>query len=159
MMRKISFLSIVFFIGFLSVRADGPPTDPVLIVPLKVGPATLKTEVALTDAQKEIGLMHRPHLDDNAGMLFIFDHEQRVAFWMKNTTIPLSIAFIGRDGVISQIADMQPLDQRIIQSESSAVIYALEVNQKWFDLNHVKVGDVVAPVDRSWKDLTASTRP
>jgi uncharacterized membrane protein (UPF0127 family) len=97
-------------------------------------------ELARTDAERAQGLMNRPSLPDGEGMLFIFDREQIVSFWMKNTLIPLSIAFIRTDGRITEIRDMRALDATSVRSARS-VRYALEVPQGWFARRGIKAGD------------------
>jgi uncharacterized membrane protein (UPF0127 family) len=97
-------------------------------------------EVARTDAERAQGLMNRPSLPDGEGMLFVFEREQIVSFWMKNTRIPLSIAFIRTDGRITEIRDMRALDITSVSSARS-VRYALEVPQGWFARAGIKTGD------------------
>lgn len=123
------------------------------IVEIKAGAATLRTEVARTPAEKAQGLMHRRHLDDNAAMLFILDGKSHASFWMKDTPLPLSIAFLDAQGVILEIADMQPLSEASVRSASDRVMFALETNQHWFSLNRVKAGDKLVPVGTTWAVL------
>ena len=106
------------------------------------GYVSLVAELAVTDEQRATGLMHRTELGDGEGMLFVFDRDLRLSFWMKNTVIPLSIAFISADGTITEIRDMRPLDLNPVVS-TRYVRYALEVPQGWF----YRVG--VAPGDRA----------
>jgi hypothetical protein len=105
-------------------------------------PVIVKTELARTPEERSQGLMHRTQLADGEGMLFIFERDQILSFWMKNTLIPLSIAFITADGRIIEIKDMQPLDENPVSS-SRSVRYALEVPQGWFGRVGVKPGDIV----------------
>jgi uncharacterized membrane protein (UPF0127 family) len=114
-------------------------------VTLHIGKAELTTEVAATEPQRETGLMYRPHLGDNNGMIFLMPAVAPVTFWMKNTLIPLSVAFIDKDGVILEIHDMKALDESHINSKSDQVAYALEVNLHWFTLNGIKPGDRIEP--------------
>ena len=86
--------------------------------------------------------MHRQSLPDGQGMLFIFERDDILSFWMKNTYIPLSIAFITYDGHIIDIKDLYPHDTNSVTSSRSAR-FALEVPQGWFNKTGVKVGDVV----------------
>jgi uncharacterized membrane protein (UPF0127 family) len=86
--------------------------------------------------------MYRKKLPDGEGMIFIYDRDQQMSFWMKNTLIPLSIAFIASDGRIIEIRDMQPHDLSAVKS-SRSVRYALETPQGWFDRAGVKAGDVI----------------
>jgi len=105
-------------------------------------PVEITVEIARTEEEKAQGLMHRKKLPDGEGMIFIYDRDQQMSFWMKNTVIPLSIAFIASDGRIIDIKDMQPLDLNSVKS-SRSVRYALETPQGWFDRAGVKPGDVV----------------
>src|SRR5271170_6463479 len=79
-------------------------------VTLHIGKAEMTAEVASTPEQQEIGLMYRTKLGDNNGMIFLLGTINRAVFWMKNTLIPLSVAYIDKDGVILEIHDMQPAD-------------------------------------------------
>jgi uncharacterized protein len=99
-------------------------------------------EIAATDAERERGLMGRTALAEDAGMLFVFDREQQLSFWMKDTLIPLSIAYINESGRIVDIQDMQPLDETPHPSAAPAK-YALEVNQGFFVARGIQVGDKV----------------
>jgi hypothetical protein len=121
-------------------------------VELHIGHATLNTQVAATPAENEAGLMYVSHLPDNDGMIFLLGRVGVQTFWMKNTLIPLSVAFIDKNGVILEIHDMQPGDPSVpdnelprTQSESDQVAYALETNLHWFALNGVKPGDKIEP--------------
>jgi uncharacterized membrane protein (UPF0127 family) len=97
-------------------------------------------EIAATDAERERGLMGRTTLPEDAGMLFVFDQEQQLSFWMKDTLIPLSIAYIDGEGRIVDIQDMQPLDETPHPSAGLAR-YALEVNQGFLGARGIQVGD------------------
>lgn len=99
-------------------------------------------EIADTDAERQMGLMGREALAADAGMLFVFDTEQPLSFWMKDTLIPLSIAFIDAQGTIVDIQDMQPLDETPHDSAAPAQ-YALEVNQGFFAERGIQVGNQV----------------
>jgi uncharacterized protein len=100
----------------------------------------IPVEIADTPAQQEYGLMGRTALAADSGMLFVFDQDQPLSFWMKDTLIPLSIAFINSEGIIVDIQDMQPLDETPHASAAPAT-YALEVNQGFFAANGIQVGD------------------
>ncbi len=109
----------------------------------------LEVEVAQSFSERYQGLMHRQSLQKNAGMLFVFDRPQKLSFWMKNTYIPLSIAYIDEDKTIKEIYEMkaQSLLERTQHTEDYPsqcnCLYALEVNQGWFKENKIKVGDVL----------------
>ena len=104
--------------------------------------AVVKAEIARTNEERATGLMFRERLPDGEGMLFVFEHDHVMSFWMRNTLIPLSIAFITSDGRIIDIKDMYPHDENSVTSSRSGR-YALEVPQGWFSRMGVQVGDVV----------------
>ena len=111
-------------------------------VRLKAGGKIVHAEVAATDAQRERGLMYRKSLPENNGMLFVFDRPARSCMWMKNTAIPLSVAFIDHEGGIVNIEEMEPFTT---DSHCSAgwIRYALEMNAGWFRKNGLKPGSRV----------------
>jgi uncharacterized protein len=100
----------------------------------------LIVEIADSPETRERGLMYRKELPRNQGMLFVFDDPQRVGFWMKDTFIPLDIAFVNEQGVISEIRSMRPQDLTSIQSKSDRILYSIEVNQGWFYQNNITPG-------------------
>src|SRR3954468_21283569 len=102
----------------------------------------VRVEIADTRAEQERGLMERTALAEDAGMLFVFDREQPLSFWMKNTLIALSVSYIDAEGRSVDIQDMQPLDETPHPSAASAR-YALEVNQGFFQERGIQVGDEV----------------
>jgi len=112
-------------------------------VTLQVSGQSLSVEVARTEAQRERGLMGRKDLGPRDGMIFVFDRDERLAFWMKNTPTPLSIAFVSAEGRILQIEDMQPFSETVIRSRLSAR-YALEMSQGAFAALGIKEGDVIS---------------
>lgn len=109
------------------------------------GPVLVRVEIAETPAQRQRGLMFRRSLASNAGMVFLFPTEVRGPFWMKNTLVPLSIAFYGRDGRIRRILDMTPCRRDPCRLYGPGVAYrgALEVNRGAFRRWGVRVGDRV----------------
>jgi uncharacterized membrane protein (UPF0127 family) len=107
---------------------------------LRIGAVTLEAELARTERERETGLMYRTELPDGRGMLFIFEGDEVLSFWMKNTLIPLSVAFIDYEGKILEIKDLEPRDLRSVHS-SRSVRYALEVPQGWFSRAGVQAGD------------------
>ena len=104
---------------------------------------TLTVELATTPAARACGLSHRDELPKNHGMLFIYPDLRPISFWMKDTKIPLSIAFLDDSGKIFSIQDMIPVQTDRIYHSSRPASYALEVNQGWFSRNRIDVGDVV----------------
>jgi hypothetical protein len=118
-------------------------------IPLAIGTHRLVAEVAATPEQRSTGLMHRFSLRPDHGMLFVFAAPDRQGFWMKNTFIPLSIAFIGDDGRIVNIADMSPQTETTHWSRGP-VRYALEMRKGWFGERGIRPGDRVQGLpDRS----------
>lgn len=115
---------------------------------LSINNHILVVEVAKDDQQRQQGLMNRKELGQNHGMLFILDRSDRVCFWMKNTLIPLSIAFINEQKVITQIEDMQPMSMKNVCSHDK-ILYALEVNQGWFANNKIEKGMKIEEIDHS----------
>jgi uncharacterized membrane protein (UPF0127 family) len=111
---------------------------------IKIGAKTVVVEVADTPERRERGLMFREHLAADTGMLFIFEREQRVAFWMKNTLIPLAIGYFGKDRVLREVHEMVPavMGERAPRTypSSTEVVYALEMPKGWFKRNGVKPG-------------------
>jgi len=102
--------------------------------------ASVKAEIAISQEERSQGLMYREKLPDGEGMLFIFENDQILSFWMKNTYIPLSIAYITSNGRIIDIKDLYPHDENSVLSSRSAR-YALEVPQGWFNRAGVGIGD------------------
>jgi uncharacterized membrane protein (UPF0127 family) len=106
---------------------------------LRAGMHNINAEVAQTAEQRAIGLMHRKTMPATDGMLFVFEQPAVQCFWMKNTLLPLSIAFLADDGTVVNIADMKPLTLDSHCSQKP-VRYALEMNQGWFARKGLKAG-------------------
>ena len=154
------FASLVLVTGCAREKSESPSGT----APPTTGPQTSRTptvsitnsegervvvrvEIANTEAARERGLMGRTALAEDAGMLFVFDREQRLSFWMKDTLIPLSIAYIDGRARIVDIQDMQPLDETTHPSAEPAQ-YALEVNQGFFEERGIEVGNEVVLPER-----------
>ncbi len=118
------------------------PTEAVVMRTSGGEEVEVRVEIADDDAERQRGLMERTELAESAGMLFIFGRERPLSFWMKDTLIPLSIAYVDEDGYIVDIQDMQPLDTTGHLSAEPAK-YALEVNQGFFEERGIEVGDRV----------------
>jgi uncharacterized membrane protein (UPF0127 family) len=110
------------------------------VVTLQVARLSISAEVADTPAVMKRGLMFRDSLPADGGMLFVFGSPKRAGFWMRNTRIPLSIAYLDAEGRILEIHDMFPYDETLVSSYSSKVSYALEMNQGWFRRHEVTPG-------------------
>ncbi len=107
--------------------------------PIRVGTVPLTVWIADTAERRELGLMHVRDLPDDRGMLFIYPDVKRRGFWMRNTFVPLSLAYIREDGTIDQLVDMEPHDETPHPSAGS-VRFVLEVRQGWFRQHGVAVG-------------------
>lgn len=129
-MRWLLLLSLV---GPAPVLAQNP------VVQLNAGLHLIQAEVVSEPGSRAQGLMHRKHLPANAGMLFIFDEQAVHCMWMKNTLIPLSVAFIDDRGSIVNIADMEPHSEAS-HCAARPVRYALEMNRGWFAAKGIKPG-------------------
>jgi uncharacterized membrane protein (UPF0127 family) len=126
----------LFLVASVAAAADLPTTV------LTVGDHKLTAEVVVTPDQRSLGLMNRFSLKPDHGMLFVFERSEPLSFWMKNTFIPLSIAFIGADGRIVNIEDMKPQTEDTHWSKGPA-LYALEMRKGWFAEKGIGPGAVV----------------
>ena len=131
-----------FFVVLMAAVIECGCSEVLDTTALKINGNELTVEIARTTGEQEQGLMHRSSLGEDRGMLFVYDRDQKLTFWMKNTSIPLSIAFIGSDGTIKEIYDMKPFSLKLVGSRYS-VRYALEVNQGFFNRFGISVGDRV----------------
>lgn len=143
--RLLPLLGLIALLTGKPIQAQPPlPT-----VTLQIGTHAIQAELADTPATLQAGLMDRPNMPADAGMLFALGPPDIYCFWMKNTLIPLSIAFIDEQGRIVDIQDMQPHDLTS-HCPSSRVTTALEMNQGWFQRTGIQAGDQVhgIPVQR-----------
>jgi uncharacterized protein len=135
-------------IAALALHAPGAGwADPLLTYPLKIKGHVIRVEVANTEDTRHTGLMFRDGLPENQGMLFVYETPGRYAMWMKNTLIPLSVAFIDGAGHIINIEDMQPETENAHSARGSAA-FSLETNQGWFKKRGIKAGDRVQGLER-----------
>ena len=134
-------------IALLSARLSAAEPGRLPVVSLTAGMHIIKAEVASTEAQRNQGLMFREQLGPNEGMIFLFHAPAGVCMWMKNTPLPLSVAFIARDGRIVNIEEMAPrsLDSHCAKEP---VYYALEMEQGWFKKRNIKAGSMINGLPR-----------
>lgn len=120
-------------------------------VQIQIGPEVLTVEVANTPDSRAKGLMGRKELAEGHGMLFVYKRAERLFFWMKNTLIPLSIAFFDEDKTAFDIQDMDPPKGEELKHyvSSGAAQYALEVPQGWFDRHGIEAGAKFSFLDQS----------
>ena len=132
------FLCFWALLWAMSARAQDTP-QKLPTVTLSAGMHLIQAELAQTSEQRSVGLMHRPKMGANEGMLFVFESASEQCFWMKNTLLSLSIAFLADDGQVVNIEDMAP---QTLNGHCSKrpVRYALEMNQGWFAKRGIKAG-------------------
>jgi uncharacterized protein len=124
-------------------QAEGRPQPKLRTLKLWLGPEEMITEIAMSNHEITNGMMFRTQMAENEGMLFVFNVPHQASFWMKNTLLPLSCAYIDPDGLIIEEHDMKPKDETPITAATPRVQYVLEVKQGWFDRHHIKVGTQV----------------
>lgn len=130
MMRRLLLASLMAFAS-TSTWAGGEPQRDLPRVTLKAGMHLIQAQVAATPEQRATGLMFRTDMPANEGMLFVFEQPAGQCFWMKNTLLPLTAAFLADDGTIVNLADMKPQTLDSHCSEKP-VRYVLEMHQGWF---------------------------
>jgi len=135
-LRK-SVVALLLAVPLLAIAADDAPTRTLTIRDQK-----LEVEIASTPQTRALGLMNRFSLRTDHGMLFVFETPQPLAFYMKNTYVPLSIAFVDARGKILNVEDMRPLDESTHWSKGPA-LYAIEMRQGWFASRGIGPGDAV----------------
>jgi len=135
--------ALMFLAGALLVFAAGAPAqEPLAQRRLNAGIHLIQAEIAATDRDRSRGLMHRQSLGPSDGMLFVFEQTDTQCFWMRNTLIPLSIAFLADDGRVVNVADMAPQTDTP-HCSIEPVRYALEMNQGWFARRGIGPGKVI----------------
>ncbi|MFZ6688179.1 DUF192 domain-containing protein [Undibacterium sp. SXout11W] len=142
-MTKISIIAMQLFsaasLALISTASQAQIQGKLPVKQLSAGIYVIRAEVAASPAEREQGLMSRTKMGSNEGMIFDFGAPAKVCMWMKNTLIPLSVAFIDQEGKIVNIEDMQPetLDSHC---GNRNVYYALEMNLGWFKQKNIKPG-------------------
>ena len=140
---RLCVLSCLLFVNVLSSCSGREKFEKrELGIEGRAGTVTVIAEIAHTPAQMQQGYMYRKEVKDGEAMLFVFERDQILSFWMKNTLVHLSIAYISSDGRIIEIYDLEPGNLNPVQS-SRSLRYALEVPQGWFDRAGIGIGDRV----------------
>lgn len=136
--EKTMLASVLVLVLTPTLAQDAPQLD-LPRTTLKAGMHLIQAQVASTPQQRAVGLMHRTDMPTNEGMLFVFEQPSVQCFWMKNTLLPLTAAFVQDDGTVVNLADMQP---QSLDSHCSArpVRYVLEMHQGWFAKRGIKNG-------------------
>lgn len=153
-MKKTIFISsllilIISVLGFVFIQNQKCEKKDDSVCDITIGKNTLSVIVAYSRKKQAKGLMFVKKLNKDSGMIFVYDRERYMSFWMKNTIIPLSIAFVKENGVISDLIKMYPelysKDYELSHYDSSVPVkYAIEVSLGWFEQHGIKTGDIIA---------------
>lgn len=138
-MKYLYLYALLLWATLANAQAQGSPQLDLQRIVLTAGIHQIDTQVAVTQEQHAIGLMYRKEMPQHEGMLFVFQNPGKQCFWMKNTDLPLTAAFVADDGTIVNLEDMKP---QTTDSHCSAkpVRYVLEMNQGWFAKKGIKAG-------------------
>ena len=143
MLRPLALVTaLAISLGFACGGGDGDATATIVVIGGEGEGVELTVELARTVGERSRGLMSREELAEDGGMLFVFPGDTEAGFWMKDTLIPLSIAFIAADGTILDVQDMEALSEEL-HRPPAPYRYALEVNQGWFREHGLGRGDRV----------------
>ncbi len=161
--KLLATLGLLLGLGFSGCTSEQylPTWKPGDLVRTTIDEVPLQLEIAVTRPQKAKGLMHRKSMPEHQGMLFIFDKPDEQSFWMKNTYIPLDIAYIDPSGTIREIHPLFPHNLNSVRSVSSEIQFALEMNRGWFNENNLKIGSKIdlAPFQSIFKQYKISVSP
>lgn len=138
-MGRLVLLCLLLAAAPLACAASRPKNS----VPVKFGTHTLWVEVADEEGERQQGLMFRHEMGADVGMIFVFETAHRVSFWMKNTPLPLSIAYLDAEKKVLNIEKMAPYDDKNYHWSTGEALYAVEAHQGWFEKRGIKAGDVV----------------
>ena len=142
--RAVCASTFALLLFFTACTAESPMEVQTLTLKRADGTTvSVRAEMARSAAEQSRGFMKRENIPDGTGMLFVFDRDEKLTFWMKDTPHSLSIAYIDSSGRIRDTYDMTPFSLAPVES-SVSVRYALEVPQGWFDRVNIKVGDTLA---------------
>lgn len=141
-------LAAVLLLTPLSGCREGEPKAETRAAPktvadwfeIKVGPKTVRMQLAVREPEMMRGLMERRDLGADEGMLFVYAKPQQMSFWMRNTPTPLDIGFFNRHGMLEEIYPLHPYDETPVRSRSTLMQFALEMNQGWYRANGVRPG-------------------
>lgn len=122
---------------------SGQPQPKLPTLKLWLGAHEVATEIARTPTEHQVGMMWRTNMAEMEGMIFLFDEPGRRSFWMRNTLVPLDIAYIAPDGTLLEVHAAQPRNETPLPSESDRVQFVLEMRQGWFQRNNVKPGMLI----------------
>ena len=140
-MKKAALLLLTLGLATVGCPAGGEAR-------LKIGDHKLIVEVAETPGEQALGLMNRESLPTDRGMIFVFEEPKRASFWMRNTSIPLDLAFLDSEGLILEVYPLVPFEETPVESKSQKVAYAIETNRDWFSSRGLKPGIKVQGLPR-----------
>jgi uncharacterized membrane protein (UPF0127 family) len=143
-MRKIILAGILGMLASLGAQAQ----SAMPVMELTAGMHRVEAEVAANDPNRQLGLMNRKTMPQQHGMLFVFNHENTHCMWMRNTLLPLSVAFVDANGVIINIEDMKPQTEDNHCARQPAR-YALEMNLGWFAQRGIKPGSKLGGIEKA----------
>ena len=136
----------------------GQPQPKLPSIKLWIGTNEFQAELATTQEQWNKGMMFRTEMQENEGMLFLMPRPHRASFWMRNTLLPLSCAYLDSEGTILELHDMRPLDETPIEAATDQVQYVLETRQGWFQRHRVKPGMAISSERGPLKELVPGNR-
>ena len=142
MFQRLAALLLVSASFMMSAQAQQQPQTDLPRTQLSVGLYKIDTQIAQTPQQREIGLMFRKEMPQAEGMIFVFEQPATQCFWMRNTILPLTAAFVADDGRIVNLVDMQPMTENS-HCSAKPVRLALEMNQGWFAKRGIKPGSTL----------------
>lgn len=130
-------------------RAQSGPQPTLPTAELRIGSKKITAEIADEEHERAAGLMFRKSLAPDSGMLFVMDGAGPVGFWMKNTELPLTIAYIDAAGLIKELHDLHPRNEKPVPSRFPSIAYALEMPQGWFSKNNIWPGERIMGLPKS----------
>lgn len=139
LLPAVLLLAFQLCLALPAAQAQTGPQPRLPTIELQAGMHIIKTELAITPEQQATGMMFRREMGTNEGMLFVNDEPAQRCFWMRNTLVPLSIAFLADDGTVVNVADMEPQSERS-HCSAKPVRFALEMNRGWFAKRGIKAG-------------------
>ena len=138
--KLLALVSLNAFTGCFGGSASREPQSVSTYFPLQVGNVEIRVQIVLTPPETQQGLMYRDSLSEDTGMLFVFEETRRLSFWMKNTKIPLDIAYIEPNGTIAEIYPLYPFNTDSVSSVGQNLSMALEMGQGWFASKDLRPG-------------------
>ena len=120
-----------------------PTVDSQTYFPISIDGHELQLQLALSPSEQKKGLMYRENLAEDHGMLFLFDYPDQASFWMRNTRIPLDIAYFDASGRLKEVHPLYPFDETSVMSRCREILIAIETNQEWFAQKSIRAGALI----------------